>query len=56
VLLFVLLSDPLWLKKAFTTKEHKGFHEGTERENVNTGQTVQKSTEEIFVDQKEYNS
>jgi len=44
------------VKKAFTTKEHKGFHEGTQRQNVNTGQTVQNFTEKIFVDQKEYDS
>ena len=56
MLLCVLLCDPLWLKKAFTTKELKGFHEGTQRKNINTVQTVQNFIEKIFVDQKEYNS
>jgi hypothetical protein len=31
-----LLRDPLWLKKTFTTKEHKGYHEGTQRNFQNT--------------------
>jgi hypothetical protein len=44
------------VKKAFTSKGHKGFHEGTQRKNINTGQTVQNFIEKIFVDQKEYDS
>jgi len=32
------------------------YQEGTQRENINTRQTVQNFTEEIFVYQKEYDS